>query len=220
MKPSSLTRRYLIPAATLLSALIGSRVYADGTTRTYTCHESDTVSWQMTQPAEHYQAGKYPSWIDCLAWRDGDPGPEYVWTYGLTNATTTTLPATTTTELATTTTEPPTTTTELATTTTLEATTKTTTTTTTTTLPPTTTTTTTTSTVVEVSTTIPEPSTTIPEPSTTTTTTTQPPTDPRITQAAAVIGAQLAPGVTPQQAQTVLVISAATMALSPSRRRK
>lgn len=217
-------RRLLIPLATLLSAFIGSQVSADATGRVFTCHESNESQWQMTQPQAHADAGYFPTWTDCLAWRNGDPGPEYIWSYGQTAPTTTTVEATTTTEAATTTTEvpptePPTTTTTTPSTTTVPATT-------TTTVAPTTTyqpttsapipsTTQTTATTIETTTSV-ATSTTVPE--TTTTTSTSVPSDPRVRQAAAVIKAELAPGVTPQQAQTVLVISAVTTAFTSTRK--
>ena len=211
-------RRLLIPLATLLSAFIGSGVYAaEG--RTFTCHESNQSQWQMTQPQAHVDAGYWPNWNDCLAWRNGDPGPDYIWSYGQTTpTTTTTVEATTTTEAATTTTEvpptePPTTTVPATTTTTVAP---------TTTYQPTTSapipsTTQTTATTIETTTSV-ATSTTVPE--TTTTTSTSVPSDPRVRQAAAVIKAELAPGVTPQQAQTVLVISAVTTAFTSTRRNK
>lgn len=227
-------RRLLIPLATLLSAFIGSQVSADATGRIFTCHASAQDTWQMTQPQEHADAGYWPTWSDCLAWRNGDPGPEYVWSYGQPN----TVP-TTTTEAPTTTVEPTTTTDATTTTTTVPQpppteppTTTTTTTTSTTTLAPTTTTVAPTTTY-QPTTSAPIPSTTqataIPIETTTSvvTTTTIPetptttvPSDPRIRQAAAVIGGELAPGVTPQQAQTVLVISMVTTALSTRRNLK
>jgi hypothetical protein len=86
---------------------------------TWTCYAN--TSWQMQQPAEDYQAGLYPTWADCEAWREGTPAEGWQWSYGAGVATTTsssvavstvpptttsTLPATTTTA----TTEPPTTT--------------------------------------------------------------------------------------------------------------
>lgn len=224
-------RRLLIPLATLLSAFIGSQVSASSG-RTFTCWESNTSNWPMTQPQAHADAGLFPRWSDCLAWRNGDPGPEYIWSYGQPN----TVP-TTTTEAPTTTVEP-TTTTEATTTTTVAQTTTTdaptTTTTTTSTVPPTTTTSTVApSTTYQPTTSAPTPSTTqttaIPIETTTSvvTTTTIPetptttvPSDSRIRQAAAVIGGELAPGVTPQQAQTVLVISMVTTALSTRRTTK
>lgn len=212
--------RYLIPLATLLSAFIGSAVNADGTGRVYTCWESNTVNWQMTQPQEHVNAGYFPSWADCLAWRNGDPGPEYVWSYGQTAPTTTTEPPTTTveptttTEATTTTTEPPTTTTEAPTTTTIIAATTTTQAVSSSTIPATTSTN---AIPVETTTSI-FTTTTVPE-STTTTIVALPPPDPRIVQASKVISAELAPGVTPMQAQTVLVVSVVTTALAPTRRK-
>lgn len=207
-------RRLLIPTATLLSAFIGSAVYADDHGRTFTCWESNESNWPMTQPQAHADAGYWPTWTDCLAWRNGDPGPEYVWSYGqtapttTTEAPTTTVEATTTTKATTTTFEPSTTTTEPPTTTTTAA--------------PTTTVQTTSSTAPATSSTTINPTTTTSVNTTTTvaaTTTTVAP-DPRIVQAARVITAQLAPGVTPAQAQTVLVISAVTTALAPTRKRK
>lgn len=225
-KPKHL--RYLLPATTLCSALIGSAVFADATGRVYTCWASNTDNWQMTQPQAHADAGYFPSWADCLAWRDGDPGIDYVWSYGqtapttTTQAPTTTVEPTTTTEATTTTTEPATTTTEAQTTTTTI-----TTTTTTTTVAPTTTqavssstapsTTSTTATPIDTTTST-FTTTTVPE--TTTTTVAPPPLDPRIERASKVVTAELAPGVTPAQAQTVLVISAVTTALSNPSRRK
>lgn len=211
--------RYLIPLATLLSAFIGSVVNADGG-RTFTCYESNESNWPMTQPQAHADAGLYPTWADCLAWRDGDPGPEYVWSYGqtapttTTEAPTTTVEPTTTTEATTTTTEPATTTTEAPTTTT-------------TTVAPTTTqavssttipSTTSTNAIPVETTTSTFTTTTVPE-TTTTTTVALPPPDPRIVQASKVISAQLAPGVTPMQAQTVLVVSVVTTALAPIRKK-
>jgi len=220
-------RHLLIPLATLLSAFIGSQVAADATGRVFTCHESNESQWQMTQPQAHVDAGYWPTWTDCLAWRNGDPGPEYIWSYGQTAPTTTTEAPTTTVEPITTTavpptpapTEPPTTTTTTPSTTTMPATT-------TTSVAPTTTyqqttsapipsTTQTTATTIETTTSV-ATSTTVPE--TTTTTSTSVPSDPRVRQAAAVIKAELAPGVTPQQAQTVLVISAVTTAFTSTRR--
>lgn len=221
-------RHLFIPLATLLSAFIGSQVSADATGRVFTCHESNESRWQMTQPQAHVDAGYWPTWTDCLAWRNGDPGPEYIWSYGQTSPTTTTTveATTTTTEAATTTTEvpptePPTTTTTTTTTTTVPATT-TTSVASTTTYQPTTSapipsTTQTTATSIETTTSV-ATSTTVPE--TTTTTSTSVPSDPRVRQAAAVIKAELAPGVTPQQAQTVLVISAVTTAFTSTRRNK
>lgn len=219
-------RHLLIPLATLLSAFIGSQVAADATGRVFTCHESNESRWQMTQPQAHVDAGYWPTWTDCLAWRNGDPGPDYIWSYGQTTPTTTTTveATTTTTEAATTTTEvpptePPTTTTTTPTTTTVPATTTTSAAPTTTYQPttsaPTPSTTQTTATTIETTTSV-ATSTTVPE--TTTTTSTSVPSDPRVRQAAAVIKAELAPGVTPQQAQTVLVISAVTAAFTSTRR--
>lgn len=220
MKRNKLTHlRYLIPLTTLLSAFIGSAVNANGG-RTFTCYESNESNWPMTQPQVHADAGLFPTWADCLAWRDGDPGPEYVWSYGqtapttTTEATTTTVEPTTTTEATTTTIEPPTTTTEATTTTT-------------TTVAPTTTqavssttipSTTSTNAIPVETTTSTFTTTTVPE-TTTTTTVALPPPDPRIVQASKVISAELAPGVTPMQAQTVLVVSVVTTALAPIRKK-
>lgn len=219
MKRNKLTHlRYLIPLTTLLSAFIGSAVNADGG-RAFTCVNGEE-RWTMVQPQQHADQGLWPTWADCLAWRDGDPGIEYVWSYGqtapttTTEATTTTVEPTTTTEATTTTIEPPTTTTEATTTTT-------------TTVAPTTTqavssttipsTTSTNAIPVETTTSI-FTTTTVPE-TTTTTTVAPPPPDPRIVQASKVVTAQLAPGVTPMQAQTVLVVSVVTTALAPIRKK-
>lgn len=214
--------RYLIPLATLLSAFIGSTVNAAGG-RTFTCWESNESNWPMTQPQAHADAGLWPTWADCLAWRNGDPGVEYVWSYGqtapttTTEAPTTTVEPTTTTEATTTTTEPPTTTTEAPTTTTTTTTVATTTTTqavSSSTIPATTSTN-----AIPVETTTSIFTTTTVLETTTTTTVVLPPLDPRIVQASKVISAQLAPGVTPMQAQTVLVVSVVTTALTPIRKK-
>jgi hypothetical protein len=102
--------RRLLPLVGALYALLAAHpASAEATGRVFTCHESNTSSWQMIQPQEHADAGLWPTWNDCLAWRDGDPGPSYILSYGLT--TPTTEAATTTTEATTTTTEAPTTTT-------------------------------------------------------------------------------------------------------------
>lgn len=213
--------RYLIPLATLLSAFIGSTVNAAGG-RTFICWESNESNWPMTQPQAHADAGLWPTWADCLAWRNGDPGVEYVWSYGqtapttTTEAPTTTVEPTTTTEATTTTTEPSTTTTEALTTTTTTTTVAATTTTqavSSTTIPSTTST----NAIPVETTTSTFTTTTVPE--TTTTTVPMPPLDPRIVQASKVISAQLAPGVTPMQAQTVLVVSVVTTALAPIRKK-
>ena len=125
-------KRRLIVYAPAAVLLLASGAHAEATERVYTCIQDDVTRWTMTQPAEHYNAGKMPTWADCQAWRNGDPGPAYEWSYGLTTATTTTLNAeTTTTEPATTTvpdTTPPTTQYEANTTTTIADTTTTTTT--------------------------------------------------------------------------------------------
>lgn len=100
---------------------------------TWTCI-SDT-QWQMQQPLIDYQAGLYPQWSDCEAWRDGTPQQGWQWSYGAGVATTTSssssvavtssVQPTTTSSLpeasSTSTTEPPTTTTETTTTTTQAA---------------------------------------------------------------------------------------------------
>jgi len=106
---------------------------------TWTCQSGTT--WQMQQPIADYQAGKRPTWADCEAWRNGNPGPNYVWSYGASVATTTSTTSSTTTSSTTTLPETTTTTTvqETTTTTTVEETA-------TTTLPPTTTTSSTTTT--------------------------------------------------------------------------
>lgn len=223
MKRNKLTHlRYLIPLATLFSAFIGSAVNADGG-RTFTCVNGEE-RWTMVQPQQHADQGLWPTWADCLAWRNGDPGADFVWSYGqtapttTTEAPTTTVEPTTTTEATTTTTEPATTTTEAPTTTT----------TTTTTVAATTVTqavssstipaTTSTAAIPVETTTSTFTTTTVPE-ITTTTTVAPPSLDPRIVQASKVISAQLAPGVTPMQAQTVLVVSVVTTALAPTRRK-
>jgi len=77
-------------------------------TITWTC-QADT-SWQMQQPFADYEAGMFPSWVDCEAWRDGDPGSDYVWSYGASVATTTTVVETTTSSSTSTTVEQTTTT--------------------------------------------------------------------------------------------------------------
>jgi len=104
--------RRLLPLVGAFYALLAAHpASAEATGRVFTCHESNVSSWRMVQPQEHADAGLWPRWSDCLAWRNGDPGPSYVWSYGLTTPTTTEA-ATTTTEATTTTTEaPPTTTT-------------------------------------------------------------------------------------------------------------
>jgi len=91
-----------IPAAALLLATSANATNG----RTFTCHESNQSQWRMTQPQAHVDAGHWPNWQDCLAWRNGDPGPDYQWSYGLTTVTTTTSAATTTTTEPTTTTVP------------------------------------------------------------------------------------------------------------------
>ena len=217
--------------------------------KTFTCWESDTSNWLMEQPDADWDAGYWPNWTDCLAWKGGNPGSQYVWSYGPSVATTTSVLATTTTETSTTTS---------STTTSSTTSTTSTTTTTTTTVAPAPASTTTTSTVQTSTTT----TTAVPvSPTTTTyhdaTSTTQPkttqtiatiasttstssstttlPVDPlpetipsttivqtdaRAVNAAKVIGAQLAPGVTPLQAQTVLVVNVAMQAVSVASARR
>lgn len=93
---------------------------------TWTCI-SDT-QWQMQQPLIDFQAGLYPQWSDCEAWRDGAPQEGWQWSYGAGVATTSssvvssTVPQTTTSSVPASslppeTTEPVTTTTETTTTT-------------------------------------------------------------------------------------------------------
>lgn len=128
----------------------------------------------MLQPIADYNAGLFPSWQDCEAWRNGTPQEGYVWSYGASVATTTTMPQTTTsssTTLPETTTSSSTTTTVPETTTTQGTTTTTTNTTTTTTQAPPppppppppapTTTETTTTTTIQETTTIPETTTSL-----------------------------------------------------------
>lgn len=131
--------RRLLPLVGVLLAITSTAARAEPSTITWTCYVSNTVSWPMAQPAEHYNAGLRPTWADCEAWRNGDPGPGYLWSYGQATpapSTTTTEPATTSTSTTTTTTTLPPTTTSTSTT----STTSTTTSTTSTTLPETTTT--------------------------------------------------------------------------------
>lgn len=237
--------RWVIPAATVSLALLWpGHAHAIG----WTCWESNTVNWVMTQPDEHYNAGLRPTWADCLAWKDGDPGPEYVWSYGQPTPTTTAAPATTTTSTSTTTTSttvPATTTTTSTTTPTTTAPATTTTAAATTTVAPTTTTTTAPTVPTAAPTTTYQPTTSTSQPNTTqqTASTSQtstsssttvlpvetPPTvtqttvmlaDARATRAAQVIRAQLAPGVTPMQAQTVIIVTAALQAVSVTRARR
>lgn len=102
--------RRLLPLVGVLLAITSTAARADATTFTWTCWVSNTVNWPMAQPAEHYNAGLRPTWADCEAWRNGDPGPGYLWSYGQatpTPSTTTTEPATTSTATSTTTTAPP-----------------------------------------------------------------------------------------------------------------
>ncbi len=88
-----------IPAATL--ALFGTSAKADASYNVWTCWASNTDNWTMLQPIEHYEQGYYPSWTDCLAWRDGSPDEPYLWSYGIPSPTT--IQTTTTTYLETTT---------------------------------------------------------------------------------------------------------------------
>ena len=220
MRPSRLI--IVGPVAALL--LLASNAHAGDTMRVYTCVASSTDSWQMSQPVEHYEQGYYPRWTDCLAWRNGDPGPAYQWSYGLTAATTTTTtaetvqPATTTTAPVDTTTPP--TTSPAYTTTTYEPTTtelpvpasvaNTTTTTEplatypTTTQPPETTLVTT----LETTTTLTETTTT------TTTVVTEP--SPAIKPQAQGFTEDLAPGVSPTAARVVVLSTIGSFMLSPS----
>lgn len=116
-------RGIILAATVLLAICIASTAHAQN----WTC-AAPTGTWRLNQPDADYQSGKMPTWADCEAWRNGDPGPDYVWSYGpsvtttstSTTTTTTTEPApanTTTSELAQTSTttttsapEPPTTT--------------------------------------------------------------------------------------------------------------
>lgn len=240
--------RWVIPAATVSAAILWP---GNANAITWTCWQSNTTKWNIDQPDADYAAGKYPTWADCEAWRDGNPGPQYVWSYGPSAATTTSEPATTTSVTATTsstTTTTSTTTTSTTTTTTTiptetppattaPAPSSTTTTasvpssTTTTTVAPaaqTTTTyqlatsttqaTTTQTTASIASTTSTSSSTTIlpsvDPPSETIPTTTLVQTDSPAIHAAKVIGAQLAPGVTPLQAESVLIVNVAMTTVS------
>ena len=240
-----MTTRWVIPAATVSLALLWP---GNAHAQAWTCWESNTVQWQMIQPDEHYAAGLMPSWADCLAWKDGDPGPEYVWSYGQPTPTTTSAPATTTTVPATTstsTTVPETTTTSSTTAPTTTAPATTTTAAATTTAAPTTTTTTAPTVPTAAPTTTYQPTTSTSQPNTTqqTASTSQtstsssttvlpvetPPTvtqttvmlaDARAVRAAKVIRAQLAPGVTPMQAQTVIIVTTALQAVSVTRARR
>ena len=233
--------RWVIPAATVSAALLWP---GDAHARTFTCWQSNTDNWTMEQPDADANAGYWPTWVDCEAWRLGDPGPQYVWSYGPSVATTTSVPATTTTEPATTTSSTSTTSTTSTTTTTTpttvapETTTTSTAPATTTTAPATTTTTTaapyhdatstthpnTTQTTASIASTTSTSSstTTLPVDSLPETipTSTIVQTDARAVNAAKVIGAQLAPGVTPLQAQTVLVVNVAMQAVSVASARR
>lgn len=243
--------RWVIPAATVSAAILWP---GNAHAITWTCYAN--TSWAMEQPDADWDAGLRPTWTDCEAWRGGNPGLQYVWSYGPSVATTTSVPATTTsvtsTTLSTTTTTSTTTTSTTTTTTTIPAETppatgapapsSTTTTasvqssTTTTSVAPvarTTTTyhdatsttqlTTTQTTASSASTTSTSSSTTIlPVDSTpeTVPTTVVAQTDTRQAHAAKVIGAQLAPGVTPLQAQSVLIVNVAMQAVSVASARR
>lgn len=121
--------RRLLPLVGAFYALLAAHpASAEATVRVFRCIESNVSSWEMKQPQEHADAGLWPTWEDCLAWRNGDPGPTYVWSYGQTaptstSTTTTEAPTTTTsttTSTTTTTTVPPTTTTSSTTTSTTQ----------------------------------------------------------------------------------------------------
>lgn len=108
--------RRLLPLAGVLIAISSTGARAETPVITWTCAASNTDTWPMHQPREHYDAGNYPTWSDCLAWRTGSPGPDYLWSYGLTGpttttSTTTTAPAPSSTSSSTTSTTPPPTTT-------------------------------------------------------------------------------------------------------------
>lgn len=103
--------RRLLPLVGALYALLAAHpASAEAPDRVFRCIQHPN-EWRMIQPRAHVDAGLFPTWADCLAWRNGDPGPTYVWSYGVPTVTTTTEAATTTTEATTTTTEAPTTTT-------------------------------------------------------------------------------------------------------------
>ena len=233
--------RWVIPAATVSAALLWP---GNAHARTFTCLASDTDRWLMEQPDADAAAGYWPTWTDCEAWRNGNPGPQYVWSYAPPVTTTTSVLATTTTETSTTTSSTSTTSTTTTTTTTTPTTTAPETTTTstapatTTTAPATTTTMTTAPYHDATSTTHPNTTQTTASIASTTSTsssTTTLPVDPlpetipsttivqtdtRAINAAKVIGAQLAPGVTPLQAQTVLVVNVAMQAVSVASARR
>lgn len=102
--------RRLLPLVGVLLAITSTAARAEPSTITWTCWVSNEVRWPMAQPVEHYNAGLRPTWADCEAWRNGDPGPGYLWSYGQATpapSTTTTEPATTSTSTSTTTTAPP-----------------------------------------------------------------------------------------------------------------
>jgi hypothetical protein len=211
--------RRLLPLVGAFYALLAAHpASAEATGRVFTCQQSATLSWQMIQPQEHADAGHFPRWADCEAWRNGDPGPSYVWSYGLETSTTTTstVPETTTTE-ATTTTVPETTTTIETTTTTTEPATTTT----------SSTTTTTSSTTTSSSSTVPAETTTTTEATTTTTITPNitptpepPQTRPDAPQLAPGASNALAPGVTPEAQRAIVAAALGVITSSAASNRK
>lgn len=86
-------RGIVIAATVLLAICIASTAHAQN----WTCYRSNTDNWPLIQPDADYQSGKMPTWADCEAWRNGDPGPDYVWSYGPSVTTTSTSTTTTTT---------------------------------------------------------------------------------------------------------------------------
>ena len=99
-------RGIVLAATVLLAICIASTAHAQN----WTC-AAPTGTWRLNQPDADYQSGKMPTWVDCEAWRNGDPGPDYVWSYGPSVTTTSTSTTTTTTtepEPASTTTSEPT----------------------------------------------------------------------------------------------------------------
>lgn len=97
--------RRLLPLVGVLLAISSTATRAETFTVTWWCGDG-TGQWEMLQPRSDYDAGIYPSWADCEAWRNGNPGPEYQWSY--IPATTTTVSATSPTAPSTTPTVPPT----------------------------------------------------------------------------------------------------------------
>ena len=235
--------RRLLPLVGAFYALLAAHpARAEATERVFTCVESESVSWQMTQPAEHYLANLWPTWDDCLAWRDGDPGPSYVWSYGqtapttsstttTTSSTTTTTPvpettttSSTTTSLTTTTTQPIATSTSTSTTTTIETPIQTVATTTSTTLEKNTESTSepTTVPIIESTSTSSSTSTTTPD-ATITPETITPATTPREPGGLAEGASNaLAPGVTPEAQRAIVAASLGliTSSAASSRRRR